>query len=107
MKHTEGGGDGETGYSTGRRVCELTAQCMGMSGTPLEMSHREGILLDVTMNRKPPPEPTQAFDVRGSHGAVTAPGGGGYIVTLNAWQPHGAMPGPTACSAQPEEEKHH
>lgn len=38
---------------------------MGMSGTPRQGSHREGILLPVTMNRKPspPPEPTQTFDV--------------------------------------------
>lgn len=67
------------GYSTGHRVwaCEPTAQCTGMSGTPLEASHREGILLDVTMNRKPspPPEPTQAFEVGGSHRAIAAPGG--------------------------------
>lgn len=38
-------------------VCELTVQCMGMSGTPPEVSHREGILLDVTMNRKAVPTP--------------------------------------------------
>lgn len=48
-------------YSTGQPesvcVCELTVQCMGMSGTPPEVSHREGILLDVTMNRKAVPTP--------------------------------------------------
>lgn len=40
---------------------------MGMSGSALQGSHREGILLPVTMNRKPspPPEPTQTFDVKG------------------------------------------
>lgn len=40
---------------------------MGMSGSARQGSHREGILLPVTMNRKPspPPEPTQTFDVKG------------------------------------------
>lgn len=40
---------------------------MGMSGSALQGSHREGILLPVTVNRKPPPppEPTQTFDVKG------------------------------------------
>lgn len=40
---------------------------MGMSGSALQGCHREGILLPVTMNRKPspPPEPTQTFDVKG------------------------------------------
>lgn len=49
--------------------CGIQLHTMGMSGTPLQGSHREGILLPVTMNRKPspPPEPTQTFDVGGGH----------------------------------------
>lgn len=75
---------------------------MGMSGTPPEVSHREGILLDGTMNRKPspPPEPTQPFDVRGSRRALAAPGGHSYPGRL-ATSPCPARP--SACSAQPEE----
>ena len=59
-------------------VC-VTVWCRGMSGTPPEVSHREGILLDGTMNRKfsPPPEPAGPFDVRGSHRALAAREGGG------------------------------
>ena len=80
------------GYSTGQHVCELTPRRLGMSGTPPEVSHREGILLDVTMNRtpSPPPGPTQAFDVRRSHREPYSFEGG--IVTLKAWQPRHTPP---------------
>lgn len=98
------------GHSTGRQVCESTTQRMGMSGTPLEMSHREGIRLDVTMNRKPspPPEPTQAFDVRRvtwSHRSSEGRGGGGvhsYPESLATSLCHAR---PVVCCAPSGEEK--
>lgn len=73
---------------------------MGMSGTPPEVSHREGILLDVTMKRKPssPHEPTQPFDVRGSRRDLADPGGHSYPESL-------ATSPCQACSAQPDEKQ--
>ncbi|CAB1421928.1 unnamed protein product [Pleuronectes platessa] len=51
---------------TRERARSLPDLSGGMSGTPPEVSHREGILLDGTMNRKfsPPTEPARPFDVR-------------------------------------------
>lgn len=88
---------------------QLDSDCAvygNVSGTPPVVSHREGILLDVTMNRKPspPPEPTQAFDVRGSHRALAAQGAHSYPERL-ATSPCHARPGqarPIVGSAQPE-----
>lgn len=69
------------GYSTGQRVYmwELTLQCMGMSGTPPEVTHREGILLDVAMNRKPS-QPPWTHPGLWCQGVTRSPGsyGGGH-----------------------------
>lgn len=52
------------------RCCRFQRRSMGTSGWPLQGSHREGILLPVTMNRKPHPHilnPPRPLMSQGSH----------------------------------------